>query len=197
MAELIPEHSDRCLSALQQQNLRCTDPGRDYYSQYIYAMVFSVLLLQMIQRHVWTTCCLSNFRTMIFRDIERQIHPQRVINKVVFDLDYLLKQEPVVAENCLLSVAKEELKLGHTRKPSNSRYIQLEICLNKTSWCRLFSLFIVAKSTVCKRDNEITHLHSFWFIFNSSCNLHYKTKAVLSCPIFKARATTECPRQGN
>ena len=70
---------------------------------------------------------------MIFRDIERQIHPQKVINKVVFDLDYLLKQEPVVAENCLLSVAKEQLKLGHARKPSNSRYIQLKICLDKTS----------------------------------------------------------------
>ena len=70
---------------------------------------------------------------MIFRDIERQIHPQKVINKVVFDLDYLLKQEPVVAENCLLSVAKEQLKLGHGRKPSNSRYIQLKVCLDKTS----------------------------------------------------------------
>ena len=182
MAELIPGHSDRCLSALQKQNRRYTDPGRDCYSQYIYTMVFSVLLLQMIQRHIWTYC-LSNFRTMIFRDIERQIHPQKVINKVVFDLDYLLKQEPVVAENCLLSVAKEQLKLGHARKPSNSRYIQLKICLDKTSWCRLFtcSLFIVAKSTVSKRDNEITHLsglHSFWFIFNLSCNLHYKTKVV-------------------
>ena len=60
---------------------------------------------------------------MIFRDIERQIHPQRVINKVVFDLDRLLRQEPEVAENCLLAVAKEQLKLGHSRKASNSRYI--------------------------------------------------------------------------
>lgn len=59
-------------------------------------------------------------RTMIFKDIERQIHPQRVINKVVFDLDSILKQAPDVAENCLLSVAKEQLKLGHARKPSNS-----------------------------------------------------------------------------
>ena len=63
---------------------------------------------------------------MIFRDIERQIHPQRVINKVVFDLDNLLKQEPDVADNCLLSVAKEQLKLGHACKASNSRYIQLK-----------------------------------------------------------------------
>lgn len=59
-------------------------------------------------------------RTMIFRDIERQIHPQRVINKVVFDLDRLLRQEPEVGDNCLLAVAKEQLKLGHSRKPSNS-----------------------------------------------------------------------------
>ena len=71
----------------------------------------------------------SIFRTMIFRDIERQIHPQRVINKVVFDLDRLLKlQEPDVAENCLLAVTKEQLKLGHVRKPSNSRYVQHNIC---------------------------------------------------------------------
>lgn len=64
---------------------------------------------------------------MIFRDIERQIHPQRVINKVVFDLDQLLRQpgEPDGApDNCLLAVAKEQLKLGHARKHSNSRYIQ-------------------------------------------------------------------------
>jgi len=59
---------------------------------------------------------------MIFRDVERQIHPQKVINKVVFDLDRLLKQETDVAENCLLAVGKEQLKLGHARKPSNSRY---------------------------------------------------------------------------
>ena len=54
---------------------------------------------------------------MIFRDIERQIHPQRVINKVVFDLDGLLRQEPEVGDNCLLAVSKEQLKLGHSRKP--------------------------------------------------------------------------------
>ena len=59
---------------------------------------------------------------MIFRDIERQIHPQRVINKVVFDLDRLLKQELDVDDNCLSAVAKEQFKLGHARKPSNSRY---------------------------------------------------------------------------
>lgn len=61
---------------------------------------------------------------MIFRDIDRQIHPQRVINKVVFDLDRLLKQELDVADNTLLTVAKEQLKLGHARKGSNSRYIR-------------------------------------------------------------------------
>ena len=60
---------------------------------------------------------------MIFRDIERQIHPQRVINKVIFDLDRLLRQEPEVGDNCLLAVAKERLKLGHSRKASNPRYI--------------------------------------------------------------------------
>lgn len=60
-------------------------------------------------------------RTMIFRDIERQIHPQRVINKVVFDLDLIMKQqEPDADDNCLLAVAKEQLKFGHARKPSNS-----------------------------------------------------------------------------
>ena len=61
---------------------------------------------------------------MIFRDIERQIHPQRVINKVVFDLDLIMKQqEPDADDNCLLAVAKEQLKLGHARKPSNSRFV--------------------------------------------------------------------------
>lgn len=59
-------------------------------------------------------------RTMIFKDIERQIHPQRVINKVVFDLDRLLKQDLDVEDNCLLAVAKEQFKSGHARKPSNS-----------------------------------------------------------------------------
>lgn len=59
-------------------------------------------------------------RTMIFRDIERQIHPQRVINRVVFDLDRLLRQEPEVGDNSLLAVSKEQLKLGHSRKPSSS-----------------------------------------------------------------------------
>lgn len=62
-------------------------------------------------------------RTMIFRDIARQIHPQRVINKVVFDLDQLLRQpgDPGGApDNGLLAVAKEQLKLGHARKHSNS-----------------------------------------------------------------------------
>ena len=59
---------------------------------------------------------------MIFRDIERQIHPQGVISKVVFDLDRLLRQEAEVDGSCLLAVAKEQLKLGHSRKPSNSRY---------------------------------------------------------------------------
>ena len=63
-------------------------------------------------------------RTMIFRDIERQIHPQRVINKVVFDLDLIMKQqEPDADDNCLLAVAKEQLKFGHARKPSNSRFV--------------------------------------------------------------------------
>ena len=70
---------------------------------------------------------LSIFRTMIFRDIERQIHPQRVINKVVFDLDRLLTQEPEVGDNCLLAVSKEQLKLGHSRKRSNSRYIDITL----------------------------------------------------------------------
>lgn len=61
---------------------------------------------------------------MIFRDIERQIHPQRVINKVVFDLDRIMKQqEPGADDNCLLAAAKEQLKLGHARKPSNSRFV--------------------------------------------------------------------------
>ena len=60
---------------------------------------------------------------MIFRDIDRQIHPLRVINKVVFNLDRLLRQEPDVPDNCLLAVAKEQFKLGHSRKASNSRYI--------------------------------------------------------------------------
>lgn len=60
---------------------------------------------------------------MIFRDIDRQIHPQRVINIVVFDLDRLLKQEAdVLPDSCLLAVGKEPLKLGHARKASNSRY---------------------------------------------------------------------------
>ena len=61
---------------------------------------------------------------MIFRDIERQIHPQRVINKVVFDLDLIMKQqEPNADDNCLLAVAKEQLKFGHARKRSNSRFV--------------------------------------------------------------------------
>ena len=61
---------------------------------------------------------------MIFRDIERQIHPQRVINKVVFDLDLIMKQQdPDADDNCLLAVAKEQLKFGHARKPSNSRFV--------------------------------------------------------------------------
>ena len=60
---------------------------------------------------------------MIFKDIERQIHPQRVINKVVFDLDSLLKQDLDVEDNCLLAVAKEQFKSEHARKPSNSRYV--------------------------------------------------------------------------
>jgi len=63
---------------------------------------------------------------MIFRDIERQIHPQRVINKVVFDLDLIMKQqEPDADDNCLLAVAKEQLKFGHAHKPSNSRFVVL------------------------------------------------------------------------
>ena len=70
---------------------------------------------------------------MIFRDIARQIHPQRVINKVVFDLDQLLRQpgDPGGAhDNGLLAVAKEQLKLGHARKHSNSRFIhRINACL--------------------------------------------------------------------
>lgn len=64
---------------------------------------------------------------MIFRDIERQIHPQRVINRVVFDLDRLLRQEPEVGDNSLLAVSKEQLKLGHSRKPSSSRYVLIRL----------------------------------------------------------------------
>ena len=70
---------------------------------------------------------------MIFRDIARQIHPQRVINKVVFDLDQLLRQpgDPGGAhDNGLLAVAKEQLKLGHARKYSNTRFIhRINACL--------------------------------------------------------------------
>ena len=70
---------------------------------------------------------------MIFRDIARQIHPQRVINKVVFDLDQLLRRPGDLGgapDNGLLAVAKEQLKLGHARKHSNSRFIhRINACL--------------------------------------------------------------------
>ena len=74
---------------------------------------------------------------MIFRDIARQIHPQRVINKVVFDLDQLLRRPGDLGgapDNGLLAVAKEQLKLGHARKHSNSRFI------HRINACLIFSL---------------------------------------------------------
>ena len=33
------------------------------------------------------------------------------------------QQEPDADDNCLLAVAKEQLKFGHARKPSNSRFV--------------------------------------------------------------------------
>ncbi|XP_068741274.1 cytosolic carboxypeptidase 1-like [Montipora capricornis] len=57
-------------------------------------------------------------RTMIFKDIERQINPQRVINRVVFDLDSLLKQETEFVENSVLSVPAQQMR--QTRKVSNT-----------------------------------------------------------------------------
>ena len=33
------------------------------------------------------------------------------------------QQDPDADDNCLLAVAKEQLKLGHARKPSNSRFV--------------------------------------------------------------------------
>lgn len=72
---------------------------------------------------------------MIFKDIERQIHPQRVINRVVFDLDLLLKQGADVAENCGISVLTQQA--GHARKSNNSRYLKLEIqfCYSFSDYC--------------------------------------------------------------
>ena len=62
---------------------------------------------------------------MIFKDIERQIHPQRVLNRVVFDLDLLLKQEADVADNSGISVLTQQTV--QARKSNNSRYLKLEI----------------------------------------------------------------------
>ena len=67
---------------------------------------------------------LSVFRTMIFKDIERQINPQRVINRVVFDLDSLLKQETEFVENSVLSVPAQQMR--QTRKVSNTRYVKFK-----------------------------------------------------------------------
>ena len=33
------------------------------------------------------------------------------------------QQDPDADDNCLLAVAKEQLKFGHARKPSNSRFV--------------------------------------------------------------------------
>lgn len=57
-------------------------------------------------------------RTMIFKDIERQIHPQRVLNRVVFDLDLLLKQGADVADNSGISVLTQQTV--QARKSNNS-----------------------------------------------------------------------------
>ena len=59
---------------------------------------------------------------MIFKDIERLIYPQKVIDRVVFDLDGHLRDEtskrpPTVG----LVTGKSSMKLGHARKGSGSR----------------------------------------------------------------------------
>ena len=79
---------------------------------------------------------------MIFKDIERQIHPQRVLNRVVFDLDLLLKQGADVADNSGISVLTQQTV--HARKSNNSRYLKFEIqfCYCFSDYC-LSSLKVV------------------------------------------------------
>lgn len=88
---------------------------------------------------------------MIFKDIERQIHPQRVINRVVFDLDLLLKQAADVAENCGISVLTQQA--GHARKSNNSRYLKLEIqfCYSFSDYCLSLLKVVCFYLVVCLR----------------------------------------------
>ena len=62
-------------------------------------------------------------RTMIFRDIERLIHPQRVVNRIVYDLDALLKETSGESDAKQRTSSKEHLKPAQARKASNCRSV--------------------------------------------------------------------------
>ena len=68
MAELIPEHSDRCLSALQKQNRRYTDPGRDCYSVYLHNGILSSATADDSEAH------LNNILLVQFQNNDLQGH---------------------------------------------------------------------------------------------------------------------------
>ena len=81
-------------------------------SEITYCWIFSMLFLFYV---------FFLYRMMIFRDVERQIHPQRVISRVVYDLDLLLRENSDDADDSPVGTTEDDIKPGNAQKANGCR----------------------------------------------------------------------------